>query len=447
MVDFEVFSDDPEDHKLIARYWAMDAAGNFVETVTSILPYGEISKVHQFVKYINEISEAKDMNQTCLRCEGNFMVRSRSDVKTKPPITQQVCLTCQSIEDHERKKAIDAENEKLQARLAQVEACNLEETCDYGSIPDDLALLLLALDKAINPRLLSGSFMFSDCRGLVSGDCGNLIQRLWGAKLIVDLPSKATLGAYSLKDGQVWHFADKVTYVFVPDALSGKNEEAFTVLTTRDFCDYPAIRQLWLDYAVTDCMAYLFEQSATHGLETSSEADAEVSSTLRTALDAYSVAQLWSVIWKIVRDAATLSTREYYSKAKAAATIPGKIKRNLERVARGNVHLKAWTRPIDQPAGTLGDVFYEYFGIDENTLGSTVQEMLSEPNIGADHLKVDPSPEVIEGQTRILMRQALARDITASVMLLFADRIRNGDDALTALDAVLAAYPLLENPS
>jgi hypothetical protein len=447
MIDFEVFSDDPEDHKLIARYWAMDAAGNFVETVASILPYGEISKTHQLVKYINEISAARDMNQTCLRCEGDFMVRSRSDVKTKPAMARQVCLTCQSIEDHERKEAIEAENVKLQARLAKVEERNLEETCDYGSIPDDLALILLALEKAINPRLLTGSFQRSDCRGLAPVDNGNLIQRLWAAKLVVDLPSKATLGAYFLKDGQVWHFADKVTYVFVPDALNGKNEEAFSVLTTRDFCDYQAIRQLWLDYALSDCMAYLFEQSSTHGLETSSEADAEISSTLRTALDRYSVAQLWSVIWKIVRDAASLSTREYYNKTKAAATIPGKIKRNLEQVAKGNVHLNAWTRPIEQPAGTLGDVFYEYFKIDENTLGSTVQEMLSELDIGANQLKVDPPAEVIEGQTRILMRQALARDISASVMLHFADRIRNGDDALTALDAVFAAYPLLENAS
>lgn len=447
MVDFDVSSHDPEDRNLIARYWAMDDAGNFVETVTSILPYREISKAHQLIKYINEISVARDLSQICLRCENSLMVRSRSDVKTRPTMTSQVCSTCQNIENHERKETLEAANAELQARLAQVEKLNLQETCDYGAIPDDLALLLIALEKAINPRLLNGSFMRSDCRSLASVDSGKLIQRLWTARLVVDLPSKAALGAYFLEEEQVWHFSEKVTYVFVPDAEIGKNEEAFSVLTMRDFCDHRAIRQLWLDYALSDCMAYLFDQSTTHGLETSSEADAEISSTLRTALNTYSVAQLWSVIWKIVRDAASLSTREYYNRAKAAATIPGKIKRNLEQVARGDVHLKAWTRPIHQPAGTLGDVFYEFFGIDENTLGSTVREMFSEVAIGTDHLKVDPPPEVIEEQIRILMRQALAQDISASVMLHFADRIRNGDDALAALDAVFAAYPLLKNAS
>lgn len=446
MIDFDVLSDDPEDRKLIARYWTMDAAGNFVETVTSLLPYREISKAHQLIKYINEISVARDLSQVCLRCQSSLIVRSRSDTKARLAMTHQVCSTCQDIEDQQRKEALEAANAELQARLAQVEKHNLEETCDYRAIPDDLALLLIALEKAINPRLLTGSFMRSDCRSLASIDSGKLIQRLWTERLIVDLPSKAVLGAYFLKDDQIWHFSDKVAYVFVPDAAIGKNEEAFNILNMRDFCDHRAIRQLWLDYALSDCMAYFFDQSATHGLETSSEADVEISSTLRTALNTYSVAQLWSVIWKIVRDSASLSTREYYNKAKAAATIPGKIKRNLEQVAKGSVHLKAWTRPIRQPAGTLGDVFYEYFGIDENTLGSTVREMFSEVDIGTDQLKIDPPPEVIEDWTRILMRQALAHDCSAIVMLHFSDRIRNGDDALAALDAVFAAYPFLGNP-
>lgn len=446
MIDFDVLSDDPEDRKLIARYWTMDAAGNFVETVTSLLPYREISKAHQLIKYMNEISVARDLSQICLRCQSSLIVRSRSDTKARLAMTHQVCSTCQDIEDQQRKEALEAANAELQARLAQVEKHNLEETCDYRAIPDDLALLLIALEKAINPRLLTGSFMRSDCRSLASVDSGKLIQRLWTERLIVDLPSKAVLGAYFLKDDQIWHFSDKVAYVFVPDAAIGKNEEAFNILNMRDFCDHRAIRQLWLDYALSDCMAYFFDQSATHGLETSSEADVEISSTLRTALNTYSVAQLWSVIWKIVRDSASLSTREYYNKAKAAATIPGKIKRNLEQVAKGSVHLKAWTRPIHQPAGTLGDVFYEYFGIDENTLGSTVREMFSEVDIGTDQLKIDPPPEVIEDWTRILMRQALAHDCSAIVMLHFSDRIRNGDDALAALDAVFAAYPFLGNP-
>lgn len=121
MVDFDVYSEDPEDHKLIARYWAMDTAGNFVETVNHILPYREILKTHQLVKYINEISTASDLNKICERCENNFEVRSRSDVKTKLTVLQGVCATCQSIEEYERIKTADSERAELQERLAQTE--------------------------------------------------------------------------------------------------------------------------------------------------------------------------------------------------------------------------------------------------------------------------------------------------------------------------------------
>lgn len=73
-----------------------------------------------------------------------------------------------------------------------------------------------------------------------------------------------------------------------------------------------------------------------------------------------------------------------------------------------------------------------------------MREMLPETAFDTGQMQIDPPPEVIENQTRILMRQALSHDITAYVLLHFADRIRNGDDVLTALDAVFAAHPLLE---
>lgn len=34
-----------------------------------------------------------------------------------------------------------------------------------------------------------------------------------------------------------------------------------------------------------------------------------------------------------------------------------------------------------QPAGTLGDLFYEYFGLDEDTLGTDVVEAFTDPSL------------------------------------------------------------------
>lgn len=85
-----------------------------------------------------------------------------------------------------------------------------------------------------------------------------------------------------------------------------------------------------------------------------------------------SVSQLWSVVWKVVRDAASLANREYYNRPKAAATIPGKIWRNLEKVQRESIELKAWSRPEQHPAGNTGDGVGRDLGVDENTSGHRV---------------------------------------------------------------------------
>ena len=76
---------------------------------------------HIAVRHINEISTASDLNKICERCENNFEVRSRSDVKTKLTVLQGVCATCQSIEEYERIKTADSERAELQERLAQTE--------------------------------------------------------------------------------------------------------------------------------------------------------------------------------------------------------------------------------------------------------------------------------------------------------------------------------------
>lgn len=442
MIEFEVYSEKPDDKAIVARYWAMGEDGKFVEQVTDLLPYDNIGNSQQLIKYINEISSAWDKNQTCPKCEGYNPVRARSGVKTKFEVMRSICKLCQEIEEFERNRLKDAEEAELRKRLDGVTERNLATKIDFAAIPDDVALILIALNRAINPRLLADTFKRDECRGLAPAHSDKFIQQLWNAGVILDLPKNAALGAYFLKDGQVWHYNNKVAYFLVPDKSSDGGEAAFNALTMRGYNSFPALRQLWLNYALADCMAYLYDQCEIHRLGISNEDDAEIGSTLRTALEIYSVAQLWSVIWKIVRDAASLSSREYYNQAKAAATIPGKIKRHLEKAVKSNATIKNWTRPVDQPAGTLGDVLYEFFGIDEDTPGSTVMSMFSEP-ITEEGEFSDPPAEVIEEQVCTLMRRAIAHNLESAAIVFFAECIRDGANIKAALDSVFSAYPVL----
>lgn len=444
---FEVYTASPSERELVARYWALNEDGSFREHVADLLPYADIPNSQGLVKHIQQISSAWDTEQTCERC-GSFKVLScRTDFRPRPMSDILVCQACRENELQNERRENENAAMRLRERIDKITAENLSATISYAAIDDDIALILIALDKAISPRLLTGTFMRSDCRSLTPADSNSLILRLWKAGVILDLPTKAATDAYFLEDDSVWHYTNKVVYFLVPDRDNGKDEDAFSILSSRSFVDHQALRSLWLDYAVSDCMAYLYSQCALHNLEITIEDSAETGSILRTALLTYSVAQLWSVLWKVVRDAASLTARTYYNYAKAAATIPGKIRRNLEKVSKDKAAIKSWNRPDDQPAGTLGDVLYEYFGVDEDTPGREVMSLFPVSDTNDLERGLKRTPEELEGLVCSLMPRAIAHNRELEVMLHFARRIRSGDNIEEALDSIFAAFPQLIKPT
>lgn len=443
MIDYKVHSGSTADEALVARYWAMGDNGKFVEPVSSLFPYGEIENSQQLIKYINGVSSAWSSDRFCPNCQSHVLLRSRADLKSQDEQRSRLCKSCTDKDVRKLKNAELDQSAKLAKKLLEVTERNLSATIEYEDVPSDVALLLIALHRVINPRLLTGSFMRGECQGLAPMDSEKFVQRLWDAKVILDLPNRALAGAYFFKDEDLWHYSNKVAYVLVSDAELGRGEQSFDLLTSRDFSDSSELRQLWLDYAVCDGLAYLLDQCGLHNLEISAENDTEIRSILRTALQVHSVAQIWSVIWKVVRDAASLSTREYYNKTKAAGTIPGKISRQIERIVKGDLVIKPWRRPADQPAGALGEVFYEYFGIDEGTTGLKAMEMFIEHEDEAIDTGIDPPLEFVEEQVCLLMRRAIACNLEAEIILFFADCVRGGNNVKTALDAVFSAYPRL----
>lgn len=182
-------------------------------------------------------------------------------------------------------------------------------------------------------------------------------------------------------------------------------------------------------------MCYLQTQCELYNHELTEQAWDEIKSTLRCALETYSVSQLWSVAWKVVRDAASLANREYYTRQKAAATVAGKVRRYLERVERESLELKSWSRPEQQPVGTLGMLLGEMFGVDEHTSGiaamSRIRMLTGEGNSSME--------AELGAPIRELMTNALAMDIAASVMLRFAELIRAGHDVSFAVEEIVGS--------
>jgi len=441
MIELQVYSTVPEEISLAERYWVMNREGKFDENVADLLPFQNIANSTQLAAFVRNISQAWDMNQSCAQCGGYEEIRSRSEAKRTPSEMRTPCAACQRVVDEERHVAEASAKAELEHRLAIAIKNAAARTIEYADLSDDVVLILIALERALNPRLLTGTFMRADCRALAPCYVGDFITKLYKATAIIDAPGKARSGTYYIRDDQLWHTTDQAIYFLAPDSNFGSGEQAFKIISSRPLQDNRAIRNLWFDYATTDCMAYLFEQCHQHGLSTTVEDDAQMHSTIRTALQIYSVAQLWSAIWRIVKDAATLSTRSYYTSDKAAATLPGKMLRLLEKVSNNESTLREWNRPELQPAGTLGQVFCERYGIDENTNGVAVMSFFTDPI--PDEIATGIITTEFAGLVRNILKSALAQDLAADMMLYFADSIRRGLDDTSAINKLLEAFPEL----
>lgn len=444
MIHLNYHSTDPEEITLAERYFAMDATGKFVENVADLLPFREITKVSQLAAAMRRIVQALDKNQQCPQC-GNFEeLSSRTQAKKSHQIMRYLCTCCQQKQQQELLLQRAQAKHELHEHIKALVTTHTAMTIEYMALPDDVVLILLALDRAINPRLETGSFRRGDCSALAPAYISTFIDKLVHARAIVDHPQLAKPDTYFLQDGKVYRYTDQIVYKLVPDTQLGGGSTLLGLLEAKQLTNNAAIRNLWLDYATADCMAYLFNQCELHGLPTDQELNDKIHSAIRVTLMKYSVAQVWNLIWKIVRDAATLSTRDYYTRPKAAGTMPGKIQRQLEKIERGDaLPLKEWGRPDWQPAGTLGHLFQELYAIDETTMGADVMAVFADP-AATGH--ANSKEDALQSTANHFLSAALAHDMAGNALACLAEGIQEGLELHDAINQVLERLPTLGEP-
>lgn len=416
MIKLDIKSTNEQDIQLVNKYWELDADEKFVRTVSSLLPFGVISNTSTLVNYINDVSFAKCLDVTCSGCGIFRPIRSRSDFQTRNHTREFFCLDCLEKEQRALKEVkLQAELE-LKKYLEEYENIDASKKMDYSSITDTDAILLMALDKAIAPRLAEQCFFVEQAESVAPGGARKIIEQLMASGYLIRVPSKSKIGAYEIKEGTKYFFWDKVAFKFVPSVDGRDNGEILNSLYLREYRPSKALYELWLDYAEAESMEYFHNKSERNSLSTDDEDDLRLKSIIRDALRSFSISQIWCALWRISEDAAALSTTQYYNLRKASKTIPGKLQRHLEKVKRGDSILKFWSRLDSQPSGSLGDIFYEYFGLDENSLGSVVYDALS-PAVEDDFY----CGSGLEEKICFLMRKSIAFNYEAKILHDFLD--------------------------
>lgn len=425
-VKLEFVTIDPAEIELAQRYWAMSEQGEFLEVLKDLLPFRELKQPAQLKKYVAQPCIAYDMNHLC-SCGQPIRASGRTDLKKVSAQSNRACDRCLQTKREEKEAREAAEKAELDVKLVHHRDWMKRKTIAYQALPDDAVLVLRALYASVGPRLWVGRFKLDHCRELSPYNGADFIERLYDQGHLGDDPEGAWQGTYYLKGEQFCIQLGYAQLFLPPDEKFGSGEEAFKVILDRAFIQGEALSKLWLDYACDDVTWYLMDQCELHTQIIYPEDLAKIQDLIRDGLRTYSVAQMWFIMWKVARDAAALSRRSYYSQQSATATIPTKIRKQLE-LADQKGELRAWNRSSSHIAGTLGMVFSDLFEIDEHSDGASVLSMFE--RLGKSHEPLDEFDELAVA----FMRDTVDSNTSMRALNAFAEMVRSG---LTTEDALI----------
>lgn len=115
-------------------------------------------------------------------------------------------------------------------------------------------------------------------------------------------------------------------------------------------------RKLWKEISLQECLAYLRLVLGEHSLPF--KPGDKTRFVIGNVLENFSVAQVWSLIWRAGRDAAAFYMREGSTRSHAANTVVGSIQRQAERVTADNWDLKGFRRNWKVPRSIVSEVFF-----------------------------------------------------------------------------------------
>jgi len=157
-VQLEFLTQDPEEIDLATRYWAMDQEGVFLEKVSELVPFREITQSGLIAKYVRTLCKAVDLNQACRKCEGPILITSRTEAKKRFQISSRPCADCLDAQQREELERQRLEEIELQTQLARRTESMRSASISYAELTDDQRFILLAIDALVSPRLAHSTF-------------------------------------------------------------------------------------------------------------------------------------------------------------------------------------------------------------------------------------------------------------------------------------------------
>lgn len=246
---------------------------------------------------------------------------------------------------------------------------------NYIKVSTDRLLILEAVNDWSGRALAEGSdikfnYGCDDPCCATEFELGELVHRMHAVPPVVLYP----VSGFGLSDKDELRFGFQASSFRMLPHISDSRADGIGIAEAKHIKDVEAAMQLWAFCATEDCLAYLDLQLDTHGLYLENEERVATRQIVTSALiNKFSIGQIWNAMWRASRDAAALSTRQYYNNAKAAKTIPKKIDKILTQYGADARSFDPYDRLASCPMGSVLTLMLSRFGINDYTPGPTVR--------------------------------------------------------------------------
>jgi hypothetical protein len=400
MFKVRIITQDEEFANICQLYWEVDQDWRFVHRVSDVAKLTDIESPRtRLPQAIRLACYAYVDGWNCTRCQNPHKFYLRSDLpKHSSDIGKPgLCSECrekdrihQVAEDQKRKEDAERTRQEVRARMRE----KIRETYDLSKRRPISHIFSLDLTDAI--------YLISIMRGAYEDLTKIKPIELFEQPLAADKDLTKEIVIQSHDNGLIYVHPDSEPETFVDETLDRfyiykvyyapmVTEKSLvdpkTLVTdlhqyvslpwTEEECNEAL--ELWNKIALSECMEYLLFVMNEHQFEfTPGE---KTTQYIQFALQHFSTAQVYNIIWRSVKDAVAFYVRERVPKKQAMNTAVASIQRTAERAIAEKWDLKPYRRNYKIKQSIISEVFYNF----ASQLGDIGFETI--PNIEIIHAK------------------------------------------------------------
>lgn len=364
-LEIEFLTEDEELRDLCRQYWAQAETGEFTHRVSAIGALLNI-RASEVTSRVGSSCGALCRDFRCSQCGTARRFKSRAEFAGVLRSDTSLPWTCSPCKDATRVKALELRDREARLRR-ELLASHLAEATRSGLTIDRLSLTDLVY--LVSVLRAGGTEDMSAVRSL-----NRLTSRLSPTRTldieivttlykrgIVCIHPESAAEAIVIEDGAFTsYYPMKVDWVLpLRDPTPAKFLEALEAILSnhgRRAEWRSEAAELHRTIALNECLEYLQLALAQHQLE--APLGEKTIGVLRFALERFSVAQVYSYIWRAAKDAAAFRVRTHSTRDHAANTTPGAIQRMVERAIANNWKPDGFKRNFDAPQTVVSHVLF-----------------------------------------------------------------------------------------